>query len=183
MAPAGLPNKIIRAVAEIYDGRNGLATNGSEHLGRISYERGITNALSAFQEAQIVGDLKSLILIELTFLQQELQFCNEADTFTLSSLTHATVSFEDALLSLEAVDDPCYKVTDKIFPHSHKYRINGCPKDAFHLACIAHRTRLQNILRSPGINMIEKTVLHQRIANMTTAQQGYVDRQKKSLGI
>ena len=131
----GLPNKIFNAVIDIYNGRNGLATDGAEHEGRISYEIGIADASSAFQEAQDVGDLKILILGELAFLQQELQFCSEADTFTLSSLTQASGSFEDA----------------------------------FHLACIAHRTRLMNVLRSPGINMIEKTVLQQRIANMTAA--------------
>ena len=131
----GLPNKVFNAVADIYYGRNGLATDGAEREGRISYGIGIAEAFSAFQEAQIAGDLKTFILIELTFLQQELQFCDEDDTFTLSSLTQATESFEDALLSLEAVEDSGYKVADKTYPRSSKYRIDSCPKDAFHLAC------------------------------------------------
>ena len=39
-----------------------------------------------------------------------------------------------------------------------------------------------NVLRAPGINMKEKVVLQQRIANMTAAQKGYVEKQKKVLG-
>jgi hypothetical protein len=54
-------------------------------------------------------------------------------------------------------------------------------EDAFHRACTAYRTRLNNVLRSPGINMIEKAVLKQRAANMTAAQSGYIEKQKKVL--
>jgi hypothetical protein len=94
----------------------------------------------------------------------------------------ALQSFDDAFLSLEAVEDSSiYKGADKTWPHNQKNRIQGFPKDAFHQACIAHRTRLNNILRSPGINMIEKAVLQQRAANMTAAQESYIEKQKKVL--
>jgi hypothetical protein len=74
-----------------------------------------------------------------------------------------------------------YKVADKTWPHNPKGRIQGFPKDAFHQACIAHRTRLNNVLRAPGINMLEKAVLQQRAANMTAAQSGYIAKQKVAL--
>jgi len=74
-----------------------------------------------------------------------------------------------------------YKAADKTWPNNPKYRVKSCPKDAFHIACIAHRTRLQNVLRAPGINMIEKSVLEQRIANMTSAQAAYMEKQEKRL--
>jgi hypothetical protein len=138
--------------------------------------------LSAFKKAQASADPKTLILAELAFLQQELQFCHEADTDTRSSLSQAIQNFNDALLSLEAVEDAVmYQGAEKTHPHSPKYRIQGYPKDAFHLACIAHRTRIRNSLRTPGINMIEKAVLNQRSANMIVAQNGYVEKQKKAL--
>jgi hypothetical protein len=115
-------------------------------------------------------------------LQQELQFCHETDTDTKSSLTQAVQSFEDALRSLEVVEDAAlYQGAEKAWPTSPKYRIQGFPKDAFHLACIAHRTRFRNVLRAPGINMIEKAALNQRAANMTTAQSGYIEKQKKAM--
>jgi hypothetical protein len=58
----------------------------------------------------------------------------------------------------------------------------GRPKDSFHIACIPHRTRLQNILRTPGLDPIEKALLKQRFDNLFTAQQGYIEKQKKAMG-
>ena len=52
---------------------------------------------------------------------------------------------------------------------------------SFHHACISHKTRLKNILRSPGINLIEKALLRQRLSNLSTAQSGYIEKQKKAL--
>jgi hypothetical protein len=183
MDQTGLINKILAAVDNIDVGRKGLTTDGQEHEGRIAYENGIAAASAAFRDAQTSADLQILILTELAFLKQELQFCNEMDTDTCSSLTQAIRNFDDALLSLEAVEDTAgYQTVDKTYFHNPKYRIQGFPKDAFHLACISHRTRLHNVLRAPGINMIEKAVLQQRAANMTTAQKRYTEKQKKALG-
>jgi hypothetical protein len=47
------------------------------------------------------------------------------------------------------------------------------------IACISHKTRLQNILRAPGIDAIEKALLKQRFSNLATAQSGYIEKQKK----
>jgi hypothetical protein len=178
----GLRNSILGAAADIDTGRKGLAADGEEHEGRIHYENGISTALSAFQEAQTVGDPQTFVLTELTFLQQELQFCDEADTITQSSLTQAIQSFEDALRCLKIVEDAkAYRSAEATHPTAAKYRIRGYPKDAFHLACIAHRTRLQNSLRTPGIAMKEKAVLEQRAANMTAAQGRYIAKQEQAL--
>ena len=99
---------------------------------------------------------------------------------SISSLTQAIQSFEDAFLAIKSVEQPEYKIADSIFPHNGKYRKSGFPKDAFHIACIAHRTRLQNILRAPGIDAIEKALLNQRFENLSTAQNAYIELQKKS---
>ncbi|MFP3090600.1 hypothetical protein LQZ21_09775 [Treponema sp. TIM-1] len=183
MDQIGLVNSIFRAAANIDVGRKGFAIRGKEQEGRISYEKGIIAALSAFEEAQITVDPQTLILAEYTFLSQELQFCGETDKDTLSSLTQAIQSFDDAFLALQAVEESGYKTADKAFPHRGTYRISGFPKDSFHIACIAHKTRLRNILRAPGIDSIEKTLLKQRFANMTAAQGGYIKKQKKALAI
>jgi len=50
-----------------------------------------------------------------------------------------------------------------------------------HIACISHKTRLQNILRAPGIDPIEKALLKQRFVNLPAAQNGYIEKQKKVL--
>jgi hypothetical protein len=135
----------------------------------------------AFQEAQISADTQAMILAEYAFITQELEFCEETDNDSLSSLTQAIQSFDDAFLAQKSVEKPEYKIADDIFPHSGKYRFNGFPKDSFHIACIAHKTRLQNILRAPGIDAIEKALLKQRFANLSTAQNGYIEKQKKAL--
>ena len=183
MDPAGLIDEIIEATTAIYHGRKGFATRGKAEEGRLSYERGISVALSAFESAHTTANPETIILAEYTFLAQELQFCDKTDTDSLGSLTQAIQSFDDAFLALKAVEDnSLYQGAELTHPHSKKYRISGFPKDAFHLACMSHRTRIQNILRTPGVDPIEKALLKQRYANLATGQKGYIEKQKKALG-
>ena len=178
----GSLNDILSGASNIDIGRKNLATNGLEHSGRISYEDGISTVMDVFKEAQTSADPQAMILIERTFLQQELQFCDEADAITHSSLTQAIQSFEDALRCLDIVEDSQkYRNAEATYPTAPKYRYRGLPRDAIHLACTAHRTRLRNSLRTPGINMIEKAVFTQRAANMTAIQTAYAEKQKKAL--
>jgi len=177
----GLAYNIYEATINIELGRKGFATRGKAEEGRISYETGIIKALSTFKDAQSSSDPHTIIFVEYTFLFQELQFCDETDKDSLSSLKKAIQGFDDAFLALKAVEDPGYKIAEQTYPQDKKYRVCGFPKDSFHIACSAHRTRLQNILRSPGIDPIEKSLLKQRFSNMSTAQKGYIDKQKKSL--
>jgi len=177
----GLVDSVYDAAAAIYFGRKGFAIIGKEREGRISYEEGIAAALSTFKEALSTADPQTLLLVEYTFITQELQLCEKSDTDTLSSLTQAIQSFDDAFLVLKTVEEPGYKAVETAFPHNGKYRVSGYPKDSFHIACIAHRTRLQNILRTPGLDPIEKALLKQRLANLPAAQNGYAEKQGKAL--
>jgi hypothetical protein len=166
----------------IDDGRKGFAVPGKERQGRISYEDGIALAMSAFQKAQRRADPQTLILAEVYFLTQELEFCAKGDTDTRNSLAYASQAFRNALRSLEAVDDAAgYKIAEKTHLTDPKKRIQGFPADAFHQACGSHKTRLHNILRAPGIEMLEKALLKQRAANMEAAQGAYVEKQRKAL--
>jgi hypothetical protein len=180
--PTGLVSSIYEATIAIDFGRKGFATRGKAEEGRISYEDGIAKAMSAFQEAQATADPQTIILAEYTFLSQELEFCEKTDKDSLSSLTQAIQSFDDAFLALKVVENktPYQGVEDSI-PHSKKYRVSGFPKDSFHIACIGHRTRIQNILRTPGLDPIEKALLKQRFVNLSAGQGGYVEKQKKAL--
>ena len=187
MAETGLLIRIANAAANIDSGRKGFATRGKAEEGRISYEKGIAEALAAFKEASATdvaaatADPQIMILAEYTFLTQELQFCEKSDKDSLNSLTKALQSFDDAFLALQAVDEGHYKVVDKTIPHSKDYRVSGFPKDSFHIACGSHKTRIQNILRSPGIDPLEKSLLKQRLLNLPTAQNSYIEKQKKAL--
>jgi hypothetical protein len=179
----GLVNKIYEAASGIDSGRKGLAVEGKEPEGRIAYEGGIFLAMTAFKEAQCSVNSQALILAEYTFITQELQLADKSDTDTISSLNKAIASFDDAFLALKAVEDTTmYKGVDLATPHNGQYRVkNGYPNDSFHIACKSHKTRLQNILRSPGINPIEKELLKQRRSNLATAQNAYIEKQKKVL--
>ena len=177
----GLIDSIINGAYNIDKGRKYLTTDGFEHTGRISYEDGISVSFECFQNAQASADPLIMILVELTYLQQEFHYCHETDTFARSSLTKAIQSFEDALRSLKIVEDSTlYKGAEATYPTEDKYRYKGFPCDAVHLACAAHRTRLQNALRVHGINMIEKAVITQRAANMATIQVAYMEKQRKA---
>jgi len=155
-----------------------------EAEGRVSYEVGIEASLSAFDAVRLTADPFTVILAEYAFISQELELCPESDAHSRKSLTHAIQSFDDAFLALqvaEAAED--YRKADKTHPHHADYRVKGFPKDSFHVACISHRTRLNNILRSPGIDPIEKELLGHRIDNLTTAQGGYIVKQKQALAV
>ena len=178
----GLASRITTAAYNIDLGRKGFAIKGKAEEGRISYENGISKAMKCFKEAQVSLDPLAIILAEYTFLTQELEFCNEADKYGKNSLIKAIQRFDDAFLALQAVINPEYKIVENVFPHDKDYRFKGFPLDAFHVACKSHRTRLQNILRSPGIDPIEKELLIQRLDNMPAAQIGYVEKQKNVLG-
>jgi hypothetical protein len=178
----GLLNDVFASAYRIDDGRKGFAVPGKERQGRISYEDGIALALATFQEAQRSADPQTIIRVEMAFLNQELEFCADDDTDTRSSLTHALQSFWDALRSLEVVEDAAaYKSAEKTYSTDPKKRVQGFPLDVFHQAYGSHSTRLHNILRAPGIEMLEKTMLKQRSASMKAAQYAYVEKQKKAL--
>ena len=177
----GLVNNIISAASNIDSGRKGFAIKGKAEEGRISYEAGIALAMSVFQGVQTSVDPHTLILAEYTFLTQELELCEKTDKHTINSLTKAVQSFEDAFLALQAVNKPGYKTAEETYPHIGKYRVNGFPKDAYHIAFISHKTRIQNILRTPGVDPIEKALLEQRLSNLATAQDSYTEKQKKAI--
>jgi nitrite reductase/ring-hydroxylating ferredoxin subunit len=178
----GLVDSISEAVINIDTGRKGFAIQGKEREGRISYETGIADAMAVFQKAQATSDPETIILVEYTFISQELQLCDKSDKDTFNSLTQAIQSFDDAFLVLKIVEDKTlYQAVENSCPHSKKYRVSGFPKDSFHIACISHKTRLQNVLRSPGIDPIEKTLLKQRFVNLSAGQGGYIEMQRKAV--
>ena len=179
----GLLSSVYEAAANIDLGRKGFAIRGKEQEGRISYEDGIAKALATFKEAQATADPQTIILVEYTFLTQELEFCDESDKDSFTSLTQAIQNFDDAFRVLKIVEDSTlYHAVDESYPHHKKHRVKGgYPKDSFHFACGSHKTRIQNILRSPGIDPIEKALLKQRLINLPVAKKAYIEKQKKAL--
>jgi hypothetical protein len=168
----------------IYQGRKWLDTEGLEGEGRISYKNGLVFAIEAFRDIQsnATNDLELLVGSEYAFLGQELEFCSPQDTKAGTSLSKAIQDFDEAFLALEVLQNTeGYKFVEKAVSHHTVFRYGTMPKDAFHVACAGHKARLDNILKSPGINLLEKELLKQRQANMITAQSVYLEMQKKIL--
>jgi hypothetical protein len=179
---AGLINRITIATAAIDYGRKGFAIIGKEREGRISYEDGIAKAMSAFKEAQKTADPETILLAEYTFITQELEFCEKTDKDARNSLTRAIRFFDDAFLALEAVKNKTqYQGVEKAIPHDSEYRIKGFPFDSFHITIRGHKGRLRNILKTPGLDPIEKALLKQRLDTIKAGQEGYVEIQRKAL--
>jgi len=53
--------------------------------------------------------------------------------------------------------------------------------DSFHIAVNGHIGRLQNILKTPGLDPIEKALLNQRLGTIKAGQEGYLGLQGKAL--
>jgi len=177
-----LANDIINAATSIDYGRKGFAIRGKAEEGRIFYEDGIALAMSAFKEAQATADSQTILLAEYTFITQELEFCEKNDKAAISSLSRAIRFFDDAFLVLEIVKDKTkYQIVENSYPHDSEYRIKGFPFDSFHIAIKGHKGRLQNILKTPGLDPIEKALLKQRFDTIKAGQEGYMGLQRKAL--
>jgi hypothetical protein len=178
----GLLDKINDSASVIDQGRKWLDTDGLERQGRINYRKGLSLSLEAFREAQSRAgeDLQTLFAAEYTFLTQEREVCAPQDTKAGASLSKALKEFDEAFLALEVLQNPeGYASAEKTYSTRPEFRYRGMPKDAFHVACAGHKARINNILKSPGINLLEKELLKQRYANMETAQSVYLEMQKK----
>jgi hypothetical protein len=183
MDQTGLIDRVTKAVLDIAAGRRGLALIGEENTGGPPYRKGLSDAAQIFDEVHQAGDIELLLIAEYAFLQQEFHSCDPADTAALSSAQQAVDSFDDAFRALEVVrDSAAYKEAEKTYPRNRKNRYHGCPKDAVHQACIAHKTRINNTLRTMGLNLTEKAVYEQRRRNLGTMHTVYLALQKTALG-
>jgi len=173
----------LAAYADTIDtGRKNLAIDGMEHKGHLLYDKGISGSMNLFKVANASVDSQLLIEAEQVFRQQELECCDAADAAAQSSLSAAIRGCEDALRALEVVNNAAfYKEAEKTHPTRPDLRIENCPKDAFHQACISNIARLKNACKVPGISMLEKALFTQRIDNMSVAQEVYLKLQKTAL--
>jgi hypothetical protein len=179
-----LVETILQSVYSIDLGRKGLAKKGTTEEGRELFSDGLLTALDVFKEVHdnMADDMETAIHVEHAYQTEEQRYCNDAEPEVLASTTAALASFEDALLALKVVNDATlYQGADKTWPHLPKYRYKDMPKDALHIACMANYTRINNTLRTPGINPIERQVFEQRQKNMKAMQSAYLAKQNTAL--
>jgi hypothetical protein len=135
--------------------------------------------MAVFKDVQASGDPETMLKVERTFLEEELQFCDPSDSLAISSVTQAIQSFKDSLRALAVVQNSMlYRAAEQTYPTHPRCRVHGLPKDAVHIAAAAHRTRIANIIRAPGMNRTEKSLFQQRASNMVTLRHSYLEKQK-----
>ncbi|GHT54320.1 hypothetical protein AGMMS49982_18820 [Bacteroidia bacterium] len=184
MEKTGLLDRITLGVENIADGRKGLATIGATEAGLASFMSGLLSAKVVFTEVHdnVVNDIGAVVLVEHAYLTEERRYCSDAEKSVVASMTAGIVAFKDALQALEIAQDAvAYRNAEATYSHLPEYRYKGMPKDAFHVACLAATTRLNNTLRTPGINDIERQIYDQRSKNMSAAQGAYLVIQQSVL--
>jgi hypothetical protein len=182
MEKSGLSIDMTVAVINIARGRLGLIADGQEHEGRLIFESGIRQARKVISEAMTSGDPELMLLAEYTYMSQTLEYATENDTVGRSRAQAAIDSFEDAFLSLQALaDTAAYQAVEKAFPHRGQWRYKGLPRDAFHVAMLAHKTRITNSISMIGVNPLDVGLAETRHAAVSTAQNVYWKKQQTVL--
>jgi hypothetical protein len=179
---AGLIADMMSAVERIAAGRLGFEIDGSEHEGMTEFSEGVQIASMLYTAAMNSGDCELMVAAEYTFLSKELEYVEDNEGGAEASAAAAIQFFDDALLALKIVENKdLYKGVDSCFPHHGKWRYNGCPKDAFHVACTSHITRIKNGLSRFGVNRRDRALAELRIAMFNAAQSVYLEKQRKAL--
>jgi hypothetical protein len=177
-----LIKKLNDAANLIFFGRIARRTHGQTEQGLEDFEQGFVLAIQVFDEAIVSEDPFFMLLAEYTFVVQELESGYPEEKEALTSYRVAKSAFDDAFRALEVVKDKTlYKGVDRAFPHRKDYRYKELPKDAFHLAYISHRARLQNTLKQIGIDPLERAFREKRIQTCPIAQAAYTVLQTKAL--
>jgi hypothetical protein len=170
------------AASLIINSRIARRTSGQTEQGLRDFEKGIALAMTAFTQADASSDPFLMLLAEYTFIVQEMESAYPEEKEALASYRAAKSAFDDAFRALEVVkDETLYKGVEKAFPRKGNYRHNGYPKDAFHIAYIGHKTRLQNTLKQIGIDPLERSFREKRIQTSPLAQSAYTVLQIKAL--
>jgi hypothetical protein len=183
MAKIGsIDKRIADSVLLIAKGRVYLHTPKKEASGRAILNKGIYKAESAFGDAVKSKDAAVMIRVELVFVNQELQYSD--NSFTGGSLEAAKTNLTDALNSHKVLfSTKSYPDADKTHSTGRAYRYKTLPKDAFHIACNSHITRLSNTLRSTELSPNMRALYKARIENMQAAKEIYIEKQREILGI
>jgi hypothetical protein len=182
MEKTGLSIDIARAAAMIARGQRNLEITGKAEAGLLDFQAGHALAMRTFQEAVASGDVELVMLAENLFVTQELSESKGDEPEATASAEAALQSFDDAFLVLQIVDDPVvYRGAELAFPHRGQWRYKDLPRDAFHVAVIAHKTRLKNGLSRIGLPKLDRELAKARIAALGAIQQVYCAQQQAAL--
>jgi hypothetical protein len=182
MAEIGLNDDIVAAVTIIAQGRRLLYVDGSERDGRIAFENGHALLRAAYEKAVASGSVHDIMLAEYSITQQELDESDADETQNQASAKAMIHEFEAAFKILNRVTDSAsYKILDDGFSDKKDFRYKGLPKDAFHVAMLAHLLRLQNSLKPSGIPRLDRQFTKVRYDAIKAIQAIYCGIQEKAI--
>jgi hypothetical protein len=91
---------------------------------------------------------------------------------------------DDALNALKAVQNgDGYQWVDLAYPRHDKraWRFKDMPKDAFHVFCASHKSRLQNGLTRFGVSKIDRELITLRTDTINAIEEIYCKMQRQAL--
>ena len=127
------------------------------------------------------GSAELIVAMEKALVQHDLEYYANSKTM-IGSLNTALSEFAMIERQLAKVDDPeQYKATDQSFGLA-KNRSKGLPLDEARQAFKSHYARLVNLDKAP-LDDLQKKLIEARKSGFHRAQQQYIARQARTLGV
>ena len=127
------------------------------------------------------GSAELIVAMEKALAQHDLEYYANSKTM-IGSLNTALSEFAMIERQFAKVDDPAkYKATDQSFGLA-KNRSKGLPLDEARQAFKSHYARLVNLDKAP-LDDLQKKLIEARKSGFHRAQQQYIARQARTLGV
>jgi hypothetical protein len=172
------------AVRLIEQGRRKHFVTGQAEEGLSDFKDGSAALHQTFTSALATKDLELILSAEYYFLEAGIEEGAPDEVFAKGSAEAGLEVIEDALLALKAVaDSTMYKGVDLAYPHhdKKKWRYKDMPKDAFHVFCASHKSRLQNGLTRFGVSQIGRELITLRFDTISAIEEIYCEMQRQAL--
>ncbi len=171
-----LQDKILRKLNEDWEWYNQKETTKEAQV----FHESLKETLGLLKDVRKTKDPAYILEIEKSILEHSLN--NNANSAEMkSSLKTGLAELEAGLEFLQIVQnsDQYQAIKRGSVPKDIQ---GGLPLDGFRKFERSHRTRLANLLKATT-PIPEKNLLRQRIENLKTAREAYMDMQRKALGI
>ena len=135
------------------------------------------------KEIAASGSAEAIIEMEKDFIQNDLEhYARADDKEMIGSLNAALLGVAAIRQQLELVDDPQkYQAIDRGYALP-KNRKQGLPLDEARQSFTSHRARLGNYVKY-RLEETEKQLVRERRKALSIAEQDYIARQAKTLGV
>ena len=137
--------------------------------------------LTDVKAISVNGSAELIVAMEKALVQHDLEYYANSKTM-IGSLNTALSEFAMIERQLDKVDDLAkYKATDQSFGLA-KNRSKGLPLDEARQAFKSHYARLVNLDKAP-LDDLQKKLIEARKSGFHRAQQQYIERQARTLGV